>query len=312
MGLSAAFHELAAEVRNWGRWGDHDPIGTLNLLTDETVKAAATSIETGERISLAMPLHHDGPQLGAIPGRVNPLHAMVSINTPSLGDPDGFCTNDDVVTMGLQAATHWDGLGHVSYGGRLYNGVRAATVTAEGGVTTLGIENVRSLTGRGVLLDIAGLLDVDVVAGDTIITGAMLDDAAAAGAVDVRRGDIVIIRTAWTRHLDAGDKPAYAGWTQGSPGPGFDAVRWFHRHELAAVATDTYVFEAFPGEDPDAMLGVHLADIVDMGLTQGQNWLLDDLAAACAVDGRYDFFLEASPQPVVGGAGSPVNPVAIR
>ncbi len=40
--------------------------------------------------------------------------------------------------------------------------------------------------------------------------------------------------------------------------------------------------------------------------------MLEDLAAACAADGRYRFLLEASPQPVTGGLGSPVTPVAIR
>jgi hypothetical protein len=49
-----------------------------------------------------------------------------------------------------------------------------------------------------------------------------------------------------------------------------------------------------------------------MGLTQGQNWDLEELAADCEADGQYDFFLEASPQPFVGGVGSPVNPVAIK
>ena len=32
---------------NWGRWGDDDERGSLNLLTPEVVKAAASSITTG-------------------------------------------------------------------------------------------------------------------------------------------------------------------------------------------------------------------------------------------------------------------------
>ena len=75
---------------------------------------------------------------------------MNYINNPDLGDPDGNAMvphfNDDHVVMGLQAATHWDALGHVSYAGSLYNGVPANTVTALGGSTVLGIENVRTLS----------------------------------------------------------------------------------------------------------------------------------------------------------------------
>ena len=107
----------------------------------------------------------------------------------------------------------------------------------------------------------------------------------------------------------AGDKQTYNGWN-GSPGPDLSACRWFHRNDVAAVATDTLVFEVYPSQD--VMLAVHMIDIVDMGLTQGQNFDLDGLATDCAADGRYTFFLEASPQPFVGGCGSPVNPVAVK
>ena len=83
---------------------------------------------------------------------------------------------------------------------------------------------------------------------------------------------------------------------------------------IAAVATDNIVFEVLP-YDPafeGAIIAIHCLDLVDMGLTQGQNWDMEELAADCAADGQYDFFLEASPQPFVGGLGSPVNPVAIK
>jgi hypothetical protein len=49
-----------------------------------------------------------------------------------------------------------------------------------------------------------------------------------------------------------------------------------------------------------------------MGLTQGQNWDMEALAADCADDGRYDFLISASPEPVLFGAGAPVNPVVVK
>ena len=81
---------------------------------------------------------------------------------------------------------------------------------------------------------------------------------------------------------------------------------------MAAVATDTLPLEVFPGEDEAIYLPVHLLHLVEMGMTQGQNWVLDRLADACAEDGAYDFLLDATPLPFTNGLGSPVNPVALR
>jgi len=91
-----------------------------------------------------------------------------------------------------------------------------------------------------------------------------------------------------------------------------ESSRWFRQKDVAAVATDTMIFEVWPPESMDAMLPVHLLNIVEIGLTQGQNWVLEELAADCAADGVYTFWLDASPLPVVGGCGSPVNPVAVK
>ncbi|HWW44384.1 MAG TPA: cyclase family protein, partial [Acidimicrobiia bacterium] len=115
--------ELAAEVRNWGRWGTDDEIGTLNLITDDVVRAAAAEIRVGRRLALGLALNERGPQTGVIPGRDNPTHEMIMVDTPLTGDPSDFTTSDDKVVLALQAATHWDALAHVSYEGTLYNGV---------------------------------------------------------------------------------------------------------------------------------------------------------------------------------------------
>ncbi|HJL77481.1 MAG TPA: hypothetical protein QF417_09445, partial [Acidimicrobiales bacterium] len=87
-------------------------------------------------------------------------------------------------------------------------------------------------------------------------------------------------------------------------------VPWFHERDVAAVANDTLTFEVYPSEDVN--LAVHMLHVVDMGLTQGQNWDLEALSADCAGDGIYEFFLAATPEPFVGSVGSPVAPVAIK
>lgn len=311
MPMPPEFHELAKKVNNWGRWGPDDEIGTINYVTPDVRRAAAECVRTGKAFSLALPLSQvEGIQTGVIPGRVNPLRTMVAINTPMLGDPTQFCTSDDVVVMGLQAATHWDGLGHVSYDNRLYNGFPASTIT-EFGAARCGIHRIRTLVTRGVLLDVARAKGVDVLEGGYAITAGDLDAACEMGNVRVRSGDVVLVRTGQMRYLAPGARDLA---TYGAPasGPSTQTVEWFHSHEVAAVATDNLTFEVYPCERDDMILPVHLLHLVEMGMTQGQNWVLDELAADCADDGVYEFLLDASPQPFTNAVGSPVNPVAVK
>lgn len=308
MALPDEVKELAAKVRNWGRWGDDDEIGTLNLITDDVVKAAAGEIKTGKRLALGIPMDEDGPQMGAIPGRDNPKREMIMVDTPLTGDPSDFTTSDDKVSMGIQACTHWDALAHVSYEGMLYNGVPSSVIT-EAGASKMGIDKVKTLVGRGILLDVPKSKGVDRLDGGYALTGDDLDAAAEAGKVTVRPGDIVCLRTGWIQHFLAGDREGYGVPT---PGPSLQTVEWFHDHDVAAVATDNITFEVYPSEREDAMLAVHLLHLVDMGMTQGQNWNFETLAQESAEDGRYSFFIDASPLPFTNAVGSPVNPVVVK
>ncbi|MFE2427376.1 cyclase family protein [Streptomyces sp. NPDC059373] len=307
MSLPAEFHAMAKRVNNWGRWGEDDEIGTLNLITDEVVRQAAATVRTGRRIPLALPLQQDGVQTGMIPGRVNPLHTMVMLNWEMFG-PGTVATSDDAVTMGLQAATHWDGLTHVSHSGRIYNGRPADSVTAHAGAAFSGIEKVTSLVSRGVLLDVARARDAQRLPGGHAVTPEDLEAAEELTGTRVRSGDIVLVRTGQIQLCLAGDKHAYAF---PSPGLSVRTPEWFHARDVAAVANDTLTFEIFPPEIENLWLPVHALDLVEMGMLQGQNWNLEALSEACADAGRYEFLLDATPEPFVGGTGSPVAPVAV-
>jgi kynurenine formamidase len=307
MTLPAEFHEIAKRVNNWGRWGEADEVGTLNLVTDEVVRGAVAEVRGGRRVALALPLRHDGVQTGVIPGRVNPLRAMVAVNHEMFG-PGTVATSDDVVTMGLQAATHWDGLTHVSHSGRVWNGRPAATVTAHQGAAACGIEKVTSLVSRGVLLDVARARGTDRLPGDHAVTPDDLDAAEELARTRVRAGDIVLVRTGQMRAYLAGDREGYAF---PSPGLSVRTPEWFHGRDVAAVATDTLTFEVFPPEIDGMWLAVHALHLVEMGMLQGQNWNLEELSSACADSGRYAFLLSATPEPFVGGVGAPVAPVAV-
>ncbi|MFE5189511.1 cyclase family protein [Streptomyces sp. NPDC056628] len=307
MSLPDAFHEIAQRVNNWGRWGADDEIGTLNLITDEVVRAAAACVRSGRRVPLALPLEQDGVQTGMIPGRVNPLHTMVQINQEIFG-PGTVACSDDAVVMGLQAATHWDALAHVSHSGRLYNGRPADSVTAHGGARFDGIDKARHIVSRGVLLDVARARGVARLDGGHAVTPEDLEAAEELAGVRVRAGDIVLVRTGQMALCLAGDRHAY-----GHPSPGLSVrtPEWFHARDVAAVANDTLTFEVFPPETEDLWLPVHALDLVEMGMPQGQNWNLEELSTACGQEGRHTFLLSATPEPFVGGTGSPVAPVAV-
>lgn len=309
MGLPDDLKALAAEVSNWGRWGDDDQRGTANLLTDDAARRGAAAVRSGKRFELGIPLGHVGPQTGGIPGRFNPIHAFVGIDQSYTGSTDDFTDSNDILILSTQGTTHWDALAHVSYEEKLFNGFPASKVTAHRGATRCGIDKIGPVVTRGVLLDVAAAKAVERLEGGYPITGADLDAAAELASVQVRSGDVILVRTGQMQLFLAGDREAY-----GVPcaGPSLQSVEWFRDHDVAAVATDNIVFEVYPCEREDAILPVHLLHLVDMGMTQGQNWNMEALSADCADDGRYTFFLDASPLPFTNAVGSPVNPVAIK
>jgi kynurenine formamidase len=321
-----SFTELAARVSNWGRWGPEDQIGTLNLIDRAARLRGIAAASEGTAISLALPLSaEEGIQLGFIKGRVNPTRTMVSVNEVMGDDPGWIAFSEDVVTMAMQCATHWDGLGHAAYGagpeGRsLYNGVPASTIT-EAGAGRLGIHLIKTLVTRGILLDVARSQGVEILSPSHPISPDDLDAACSFAGVTVEAGDVVLVRTGQMAHLALPGRPGLGGaeptrdlvaYSMDSPGLTMATAEWFHDHDVAAVAIDTLPLEVYPCEDPALFLPVHLLHLVEMGMTQGQNWFLDELADACAVDGRYEFLLDASPLPFTNALGSPVAPVALR
>jgi len=324
--IPPSFGELASRISNWGRWGPDDQLGTLNLIDEAARLRGVAAVEQGNAFALGLPLSQpEGIQMGFVPGRVNPTRTMICVNDPLSADPEWIASSEDAVTLALQCATHWDGLAHVSYGagpegGRLYNGFPASSVT-EAGAGKLGVHLVRSLVSRGVLLDVPRAKGLELLEPGYPITPDDLDAACSYGGIAVEPGDVVLVRTGQAAHLALPGRPGIRGaephrdlvaYTWPTPGLTVATAEWFHRYDVAAVATDTMVLEVYPCEDPDLYLPVHLLHLVEMGMTQGQNWFLDELADACAADGRYGFLLDATPLPFTNALGSPVNPVALR
>jgi hypothetical protein len=70
-----ALRKLALQVRNWGKWGPDDELGTLNYITPDTIAEACRLATTGKVFALGVPLQREGPQSGTR-ARFNPIHAM--------------------------------------------------------------------------------------------------------------------------------------------------------------------------------------------------------------------------------------------
>jgi kynurenine formamidase len=306
------YADMASRVRNWGRWGPDDEVGTLNLIDEAARRRGAAAVVSGKAFALGLPLSEaEGIQLGFVEGRVNPTRTMVQVNQPVNADqPDWVCFSEDVLTLATQCATHWDALAHSSYGGVIYNGYPASTVSADG-AARCGIHRLGPVVSRGVLLDVALALGRDVLEPGYPISADDLDAAVKLAGVELAAGDIVLVRTGQMAHLRPETRDLVA-YTWPSPGLTIETAEWFHRHDVAAVATDTLVFEVYPSQHEDLYLPVHLLHLVEMGLTQGQNWVLDPLADDCAADGRYSFLLDATPLPLTQGLGTPLNPVALK
>ena len=307
-----AIYEAAEKLTNWGRWGADDQIGTLNYVTPRDIVRAAALIRTGKAFALGIPLDRHGPQTGLFGGRWNPIHTMLATGTDAAAGRQGkLHYADDAINMPVQAATHWDSLGHIFLDDKMYNGFDARLADSNG-LAKLGIEHTSNkMIGRGVLLDVARHKGVEWLADGYGISNRDLDDTATAQGVDVRRGDFVIVRTGQIeRCLQEKQWGGYAGGD--APGVKFENCYWCHERQIAAICSDTWGVEVRPNETNEVNQPWHWVVIPAMGLTMGEMFYLKDLAQDCAGDKVYEFFFSGPPLVITGGTGSPINPQAIK
>ncbi len=306
----------AERNRQWGRWGEDDEIGTLNHVTPEMIVEAAKLVRKGKCFGLALPFDLNGPQrTGSGTPRFNPVHTMFRSGcdeySPHAVDRGGFKGADDMVTMPLQCGTQWDGLGHVFYEGKMWNGYDARLVSGLGAAKN-GIEKTRDrMTGRGVLLDIPRHLGLPWLPDGYGVGVELIEACAKAEGIKVGKGDFVMVRTGQLdRCLEQGSWGEYAGGD--APGLRFDTLDWLRESDIAALATDTWGFEVRPNEVKNARQPMHWIVIPLIGLTVGEIFRFKDLADDCAEDGVYEFFFCGASLPFTGAVGTPLNPMAIK
>lgn len=314
----ADIHAAAERLKNWGKWGPDDQIGTLNYVQPEDIVAATRLVQKGKVISLALNFDNNGPQGGKTKypamGRFNPIHLMLRTGTDAYSgvlDSRKIRGSDDIIMMPTQAGTQWDGLGHIFYGNHMWNGYDCRTVTSAG-AQKCGIEKTKDrMVGRGVLFDIPRMLGMQYLPDTFAITNEMLDKAEKHFGVEVRRGDYLLVRTGQMEAmLSAKSWDGYSGGD--APGLAFETLDWLHKKQVAGIATDTWGAEVRPNESDDANQPWHWISIPIMGLTVGEIFDLAELAKECAEDKKYEFLFVAPALPVTGAVASPVNPLAIK
>jgi kynurenine formamidase len=228
------------------------------------------------------------------------LFSLVKKHGEYIG-PAGNSAAADAIAMGSHVGTHIDALCHFSCGGKLFGGAEAAGLQSyEGGLQQHSIDTVPPIIRRGVLLDIARCAGVDALPIDFEITPNHLAEAQRAAGVEVRKGDVVLLRTGWARFWK--DAARFVSQATG-PGPAFAGAQWLSSRGIYAAGADTVAFEKVP--DPNMPVHVHL--LVENGIHIIECLNLEELAAA----GVAEFAFLALPLKLRGATASPVRPVAL-
>jgi kynurenine formamidase len=308
---------------SWYLFGPDDQLGTLNFLTPRTALDGAALVKRGRAFNLDYPLNTFVPSLA---GTRPPTTHHIFANNPDHRD-------DWLDSFYLQSTSQVDGLRHIRhprYG--FYGGVEDAGIDV--GTPALGIQLLAEtgIVGRGILLDAVRYFDS---VGEPLapnaprgITPSDLDGMAEHFGVEVRSGDILLLRTGFAEHWLSSTPEQRAART-GGPGlhQSEEMLAWLWDHQISMAAADNGGLECWPVDpasgwvDPDEPPPprgpshngmMHRPLIALLGMIIGELWKLDELAEDCAADGVYEFLLTAKPLNLEGGVGSPPNALAVK
>jgi kynurenine formamidase len=172
------------------------------------------------------------------------------------------------------------------------------------GFKQLGVETIPPLVARGVLLDVAGWMGVDHLPARYVIPADGLINCARDQGVEVRKGDVLLVRTGYGA-LWHGDEPTYLD----AAGVGKSGTLWAAEREVIAVGADNMAWDAPDELDPDtgATLFAHLYLLPQKGIYIIENLNLEELAR----DRRYEFAFVGVALKLTGATGSPIRPLAL-
>lgn len=218
---------------------------------------------------------------------------------------DGGSAANELITTGGHVGTHVDALAHVSHEGYLHGGILAEESQRGGRFSEHGIDAMRPVVCRGVLLNVADVHGVNVLPGGYGITAEDLATAEERANIEVRPGDAALVRSGWADNF--GDAETFLGHRSGVPGPTEEAARWLADREVRITGAETIAYEQIKPEVGHRLLPVHRLLLVECGIHIVEVMDLGELAA----DGVYEFLFVLAPLRIVGGTGSPVRPLAV-
>lgn len=299
---SAEFSALFESLSRWGRWGADDERGALHLLTPKDITGAAGLVRDGESVTLSLPVNTEERADNPRPAD----HHMTAV--AGRGAEQGRFNKDYIgADYHNDGHTHIDALCHVAYEGSLYNGHPAKTVTADGSRFS-SIEVLKNgLVGRGVLLDIPALRGVSWLEPGEHIFPEDLESAAREQGVSVSPGDILLVRTGHARRLDE-----LGPWNTPEAKAGLhpSAMPLIAQWGVAVLGSDGNSDTA-PSTTEGIDFPIHVLALTALGVHLLDYLQLEQLRAKCERSGRWEFMFMAAPLRIVGGTGSPLNPIAI-
>ena len=285
--------------RNWGRWGDKGSAGAMNLITSEKRLAAVALVKAGRTVSLS--------RSWAVEPSIENARPAQQFMTVSERSPAGGAATDFYgVSYHGTATTHIDALCHVWDRNGMWDGRDPLKVlTFEGARYGSVDEWSDGILTRGVLLDVPKHRGTPYVTIDQPVHGWELDEIVKSEGLSLGAGDAVLVYSG--RDAYAVDHGGV--WGGGAERPGLHAscLPFVRDNDLALLGWD--MMDASPNEY-DIPWTMHGA-IFAYGVALLDNSLLQPLAEVCAEESRYEFMLTINPLKVIGGTGSPVNPIAV-
>jgi kynurenine formamidase len=300
---AAEFRDLFQRVSNWGHWGPDDERGTLNYLTAKRVATAAGLVRSGRTVSLSRPLNTEQESDNPEPAE----HHMTMLGAQAHADGVAFAKDYIGVDYHNDSHSHLDALCHVSFDGVLYNDKSSDSVTADGAAVETVEVMKDGLVGRGVLLDVPRLKNVDWLEPGEHVLPTDLEGAERDEGVTAGEGDILLVRTGHGRRLEEVEP-----WDVASAKAGLhpDCAALLADRGVAALGCDGNSDTA-PSTTEGVGFPIHVLALNAMGMPLLDYLQLEDLRASCEQTGRWEFLFVAAPLRIEGGTGSPLNPIAI-
>ena len=298
--------------KGWGWiWGEGDEIGALNAMTSERVLEAFKLVKKGKVADLGVLVDRGSYRwAGHAPTEVMTYRTphgerAVGDNVPGSNDPRWHST---VVFTCDNVGTHLDSLGHITVGKgadtHWYNGFKDDSYCGDFGIIKAGVDKFPPIVARGVLIDVAAFKKVEALPGHYAITPADLEQTLAWEKVELRVGDVALVRTGTGRFWgETGADHAKIG-EYDTAGITLESAHWLiEQFGVILIGSDTSTVEVVPFEE-----FVHVYALVEQGVPLGALHNLELLSK----ERVYEFVYVATTNKIKGAAaGIAMRPIAI-